>query len=152
MRLFLLILSFLFSTFVRASEQEPYSFEFFDKDNTQYIYADLNGMSYIGETNSWSLVAHWEPNRQNKKYQLMHSITLYREPQEFNNAKFERIFSYGIIDCSTNELHILNEFYTDDASQVVYMYKFDYWQYVVDLNRNVILQTLLIYSCRSEET
>jgi hypothetical protein len=154
MKTLMALLFALCSLSALAEDQEPYKFEFFEQGNDHHIFADLNGMTYIGETARWSLVAHWEPHHQSKKYQLLHSITLFGTEQrtDVNAIKFERIFTYGVIDCSTSQLHILNEFYTDEHSRVVLSNKFDYNQYVVDLNYNVILQTLLIYSCRSEPT
>lgn len=139
--------------FSAASNAKPLKFEFDTVDDKQVINTDISEMVYIGETMKWILVARWEPST-NSNFVIMHSVTQYREvqPTEINSVSYERIFSYGFINCQEGVLHLLNEFYTDKDNVIQLANSFNQYEYLVNLNANVILQTLLIYTCRSDST
>lgn len=154
MKLFLAAIMLIFSALSTAAEKPKFQFQFEDKDGFQFIIADVTQMMYIGETQKWILAAIWEPLPDNPNFVLMHSVTQYREVQQtdINKIEFDKIFSYGYIDCKQENLHLLNEFYTTTDLAVMLANKFTSQEYIVDLNANLILQVLLTYSCRPNST
>ena len=145
------VLLFLATTLL-AADNSKFKFNFSTDAQGQHIAADLRQMTYIGEATKWILVATWEPWTDNSAIKLMHSMTQFRTPErtDINQLSFQRIYTYGYIDCRLNQLFILNEYYTTQDNLVVLDNKFQNGEYIVDLEANVILQTMLIYVCKSE--
>lgn len=135
-----------------AADNSKYNFTFETNTQGKHIVADLQQMIYIGEAAKWTLLANWEPWSENSAIKLMHSVTQFRKPEQtdVNQIAFQRIYTYGFIDCRLNQLFILNEYYTTQQDLIVLDNKFQPGEYIVDLEANVILQTFLIYACRAE--
>ena len=131
-------------------------FEFlFDGNSDQRILqADQREMIYIGESEKWILTAVLEDYAAKSPFKIMHSLTQYREPKSWDQVgvSYSRIWSYGYIDCRLHQLFILNEFYTSDANQIVFDNKFSRGEYIVDLDANIVLQTLFIFACSTDDT
>lgn len=145
------VLMFIVTT-VLAADNSKFKFNFSTDAQGQQISADLKQMTYIGEATKWILSATWEPWTDNSAIKLMHSMTQFRAPEktDINQISFQRIYTYGYIDCRLSQLFILNEYYTTQDNLVVLDNKFQNGEYIVDLEANVILQTMLIYVCKSE--
>jgi hypothetical protein len=145
------VLMFIFTT-VLAADNSRYNFNFKTDAQGKHIFADLQPMIYIGKASNWTLSATWEPWSENAAIRLIHSVTQYREPEktDVNQIAFQRIYSYGFIDCRLNQLFILNEYYTTQQNLIVLENKFQRGEYVVDLEASKILQTFLFYVCKAE--
>ena len=152
MRRFITVVFMLLTTVSLAADNSKYNFTFKTDAQGKHIAADLQQMIYIGEAVKWTLLANWEPWSENSAIKLMHSVTQFRKPEQtdINQIAFQRIYSYGFIDCRLNQLFILNEYYTTQQDLIMLDNKFQPGEYIVDLEANVILQTLLIYACRVE--
>jgi hypothetical protein len=152
MRRFITVVFMLLSTVSLAADNSKYNFTFKTDAQGKHIVADLQQMIYIGESMKWILSANWETWSENSAIKLMHSVTQFRQPEQtdINKITFQRIYSYGFIDCRLNQLFILNEYYTTQQGLIMLDNKFEAGEYIVNLESNVILQTFLIYACRSE--
>ena len=145
------VLMFIVTT-VLAADNSRYNFNFKTDAQGKHIFADLQPMIYIGESPTWTLSATWEPWSENAAIKLIHSITQYKQPEQtdVNQIAFQRIYSYGFIDCRLNQLFILNEYYTTQQDLIMLDNKFQSGEYVVDLESSKILQTFLLYTCKAE--
>lgn len=143
------ILMFIFTLVLAADNTK---FQFNTDDQGRHISVDVQQMAYIGESSKWTLSATWESWSDNSAIKIIHSITQFRGPQntDINQIKFQRIYSYGYIDCRLNQLFILNEFYTTQENLIMLDNKFHNGEYIVDLEASKILQTFLLYTCKSE--
>ena len=146
-----LVLMFIVAT-VLAADKSKYNFDFRTDAQGKHISADLQPMIYIGEAEKWVLLANWEPWSENSAIKLMHSVTQYREPKktDVNQIVFQRIYSYGFIDCRLNQLFILNEYYTTQQGLIMLDNKFQPGEYAVDMEASKILQTFLFYVCKGK--
>jgi len=137
-----------------AADNSTYNFDFRADSQDKYIIADRQPMVYIGVSLKWTLLATWEPWTSNSAIKLIHSVTQFKEAEktDINQIAFQRIYSYGFIDCRLNRLYILNEYYTTEQDLIVLENKFQTGEYMVDLESSKILQTFLFYVCKSERT
>jgi hypothetical protein len=142
------------ATVVMAADNSTFEFKFSSDSQGKHIQSDVRQMTYIGEAPKWTLSATWEPWVGNAAIRVMHSTTQFRhaEQTDINAIAFQRIYTYGFIDCRLNQLFILNEYYTTQQDLVVLDNKFQPGEYTVDLEANKILHTLLLYVCKSEST
>lgn len=147
------VLMFIVTT-VLAADNSKFKFNFNTDAQGQHISADVRQMAYIGEAPKWVLSATWEPWTDNSAIKLMHSLTQFKQPEQtdINQISFQRIYTYGFIDCRLNQLFILNEYYTTQQDLIVLDNKFQPGDYTVDLAANKVLHTLLSYVCKSEST
>ena len=152
MRSIITVVLMFITTTVPAADNSKFSFHFNTDAQGQHISADLRQMTYIGEASKWTLSATWEPWDSNPAIKLIHSMTQFRksEQTDINQIAFQRIYTYGYIDCRLNQLFILNEYYTTQDNLIMLDNKFQNGEYIVDLEANVIMQTFLIYACKSE--
>ena len=110
-------------------------------------------LTYIGETEHWILSAAWKDTDQNTAIKEMHSITQFRTTKKSDSAlEYDRIYSNGFIDCRLRQLFLNDEFYTDNNDIVKYSSNFRPGEFIVDLERNVILQTLYHLVCLTEQS
>ena len=138
-----------------AAEHPRYQFEFRNEDDGMHLQNDTHKMVYIGETTKWALLATWDSWPNDSDVKLMHSATVFKNSQktDINQVQFDQIYTYGYIDCGLHRLHILNEFYTDGAENLIVLSnRFSPSEYIVDLDANIILQTLWHYACRAVDT
>lgn len=154
MRSIITVVLMFITTTVLAADNSAYNFDFRADAQDTYIIADRQPMAYIGEAPKWVLLATWEPWTDNSAIKLIHSVTQYKESEktDINQIAFQRIYSYGFIDCRLNRLFILNEYYATQQDLIVLNNKFQPGEYVVDLESSKILQTFLFYVCKSERT
>jgi hypothetical protein len=142
----------LITTVCLAADNSKYNFTFKTDAQGKHISADLQQMVYIGESAKWKLLANWETWTGNSAIKLIHSVTQYKEPEktDVNQIAFQRIYSYGFIDCRLNQLFILNEYYTTQQNLIMLDNKFQPGEYAVDMEASKILQTFLFYVCKAE--
>jgi len=135
-----------------VSAEPKFEFGFNIENDVKTLEADESQLNYIGESSKWILVANWQQSSANSAIRLMHSLTQFRETKVWDQTgiKYDRIWTYGYIDCRLNQLFILNEFYTNNRNEVILDTKFSPGEYIVDLDMNVVLQTLYIFACKSE--
>ena len=134
-----------------AADQPRYQFEFTDKGDGMHLQGNVHKMAYVGETAKWALLAVWDNWPNDNDLKLMHSVTVFKNPQQtdINHVKFDQIYTYGYIECGAHKLRILNEFYTDGADNLIVLSnRFSSSEYIVDLDANIILQTLWHFACR----
>lgn len=152
MRGIITIVLLFMAAVVLAADTSTYNFAFKTDSRDKYITADNRPMVYIGEASNWTLSATWEPWSENSAIRLIHSVIQYKEPKktDINQIAFQRIYSYGFIDCRLNQLFILNEYYTTQQDLIVLHNKFQPGEYAVDMEASKILQTFLFYTCKAE--
>ena len=134
-----------------SAEQPRYHFEFNDQADGMHLQNDVHKMVYIGETVKWALLATWDAWPNDNDVKIMHSATVFKNSQktDINQVQFDQIYTYGYIECGSHRLHILNEFYTDGADNLIVLSnRFSASEYIVNLDANIILQTLWHYACR----
>ena len=132
--------------------ESRFEFSFKENNDVKTLEADGSQLTYIGESPKWILVANWQGRSDNNAIRLLHSLTQFRETKIWDQTgiKYDRIWTYGYIDCRLNQLFILNEFYTNNLNEVILDTKFSPSEYIVDLDMNIVLQTLYIFACKSE--
>lgn len=153
MKTLFLSLLLLISAAASAVDRSPYTFDFIDSPDGKVLLADISKMALIGEAVKWELAAHSENLDDNKDIKLLHSVTLFKKPQQtdVNQIQFQKIYTYGYIICSRKELNILNEWYTTQEDAIRLLNRFQAGEYVVDLTANEILQRLELLACRVED-
>ena len=138
--------------FASAATVPPLEFNIVPTEQGAIVDVDLSKMTYIGETDKWLLYAHIEPFSDTRHLKILHSLTQFRTEQrtDIRQVSFDKIYSYGFIDCRSKELNIFNEWYTKNNDIIMLRNNFEPGEFPVDLGRNIILETLYILACRVE--
>lgn len=93
-----------------------------DGNNNVVMYYPDDWMYVTEESNYKIYLSKGEPTETKEGLLLVHSITLFNEPQTYNymDKKVTRIFSYGAIDCDNKRLHLLGDLFVAEDLTIQY--------------------------------
>jgi hypothetical protein len=124
-------LMFLFS--ITANANAEFKLKFSDPTQIEYNANDWELISVEGTYDFY--IAKNSIN--DKGMVKMHSLVDYHKIQENSNSPImssvKKIYSFGMIDCTNGILYLLNDFFTTETNQVVYIQNHDFGEYRVEL-------------------
>lgn len=138
------LLVLLFSI-LSASNAFSYTLDITDKNNGDRV-VNHNPVDWIkaGSTDTYSVFVERGIIGIKKSLVEFHSVTEFHEPAEYKGFpyKIKRIYTYGALSCSSDNLMILVDLYVDSESIIRYTQAYQKGTYVVDMTDTKIKQNI----------
>lgn len=110
-------------------------FETYEDQPTKIIY---NSSDWQRVTNTDEYIVFVEKNIIGRSEDLLHfhALTIYNDPFFYDTLKdvVEKVYTYGIMNCSSKQLAIINEFYVKTDDTVIYTSNYQYGSHIIEMD------------------
>lgn len=113
-------------------------------DGTRVINHNSDNWIKAGSTDVYSVLVEKGIVGSKKPIVEFHSVTDFSKPEEYKGFPFKikRIYTYGALSCSNNNLMILVDLYVDPDGVIRYTQAYQQGEYVVNMTDTKIKQNI----------
>lgn len=113
-------------------------------DGTRVINHNPDNWIKAGSTDVYSVLVEKGIVGSKKPIVEFHSVTDFYKPEEYKGFPFKikRIYTYGALSCSNNNLMILVDLYVDPDGVIRYTQAYQQGEYVVNMTDTKIKQNI----------
>lgn len=135
----------LLISFLSASNAFGFTLSITDHpDGNRVVNHNPDNWVKTGSTDIYSVLVEKGIVGSKKPIVEFHSVTDFNSPEEYQGFpyKIKRIYTYGALSCSNNNLMILVDLYVDSDSIIRYTQAYQQGEYVVNMTDTKIKQNI----------
>lgn len=127
---------------------ESFKLRFNRTETETYVQYNKSDWDIVGSKDGWNLYLARGTTDTIDGLIIMHTLVTYDVPVKntFSDDMIHKIFNFGLVDCFGERIFLLNDYFTDENNKVIWISKYEFGQFISDVeagtHRNKVYKLL----------